>query len=103
AAGIAPFSRLVRDSLIADYGVDGRRVQVVGAGANVFPEKVERKHDGNTLLFVGRDFVRKGGRVLLRAFARLRRERPAARLLLAGPTEPLALPGGASCLGLVPF
>lgn len=103
AAGIATFSRLVRNSLIADYGVDGRRVQVVGAGANVFPERVERKHDGNTLLFVGKDFARKGGHVLLRAFARLRRERPAARLLIAGPTTPLELSGGARCLGLVPF
>ena len=104
AHAIAAFSSRVKLSLVRDYDVDPDRVEVVGAGANVFPEPVQRRHDGETLLFIGKgDFRGKGGQVLLRAFALLRARRPRARLLLAGPTEPLALPAGATSLGLVPF
>ncbi len=104
AHAIAAFSGLVKLSLVRDYDVDPDRVHVVGAGANVCPERVVRQDDGETLLFIGKgDFRGKGGPVLLRAFQLLRARRPRARLLLAGPTEPLALPEGATCLGLVPF
>jgi glycosyltransferase involved in cell wall biosynthesis len=41
--------------------------------------------------------------VLLEAFDLLRRTRPELRLLLAGPSERLELPAGATNLGLVPF
>lgn len=102
ARAIATFSRQVAESLQVDYGVDGSRIHVVGAGANVHPEHVVRADDGATLLFVGKDFRRKGGLVLLRAFERLRRDRPRLRLLIAGPNEPLMLPAGATNLGPVP-
>jgi glycosyltransferase involved in cell wall biosynthesis len=105
AAAIATFSRLVRDSLIEDYGVPPARVQVVGAGANVVPaSEPERDDDGRTLVFVGKDgWRRKGGPVLLRAFAILRRSRPDLRLLIAGPTEAIECPAGATNLGRVPL
>ena len=105
AMGIATFSELVRDSLVSDYGVDPAMVHVVGAGANVVPKR-EPLHDddGQTLLFVGKDgWRRKGGPVLLEAFAILRSMRPSLRLMLAGPTEELDLPEGVTNLGLVPF
>src|SRR5512146_463364 len=38
AAALATFSANVGRSLVRDYGVDPERVQVVGAGANVFPQ-----------------------------------------------------------------
>jgi len=104
ARAIATFSAVVRDSLLRDYGVDPARVHVVGAGCNIFPERVERHHDGQTFLFVGKEsWPRKGGPVLLRAFARLRRERPSARLILVGPSEQFELPEGAVNLGLQSF
>lgn len=102
AAGIASFSRRVVGSLEDDYGVLPGRAQVVGAGANVYPEMPERSHDGETLLFVGTRFDLKGGPVLVRAFERLRRERPRLRLVVVGPTERLALPAGATHLGYLP-
>jgi glycosyltransferase involved in cell wall biosynthesis len=102
AAAIATFSQRVAESLIVDYSVAPTKIQVVGAGANVYPEYVTRRDDGKTLLFVGKDFRRKGGVVLLRAFERLRRERPELKLLIAGPKEHLELPPGATNLGLVP-
>jgi glycosyltransferase involved in cell wall biosynthesis len=105
AKAIATFSELVRQSLIADYGIDPSRVHVVGAGANVTPKgDPQREDDGRTLVFVGKDgWRRKGGPVLLRAFALLRRTRPDLRLLIAGPTEPIDVGPGVTNLGLVPF
>jgi len=105
AVAIATFSNVVRDSLIGDYAADPARIHVVGAGANVLPDPdLLRADDGRTLVFVGKDgWRRKGGPVLLKAFEMLRRTRPHARLLMAGPSESLELPEGATNLGLVPF
>jgi starch synthase len=102
---IGTFSQLVRRSLIEDYGIDGGKIVVTGAGANLAPEpEPARSDDGRTLVFVGKDgFRRKGGPVLLKAFRRLREERPGLRLLLAGPEEVLDLPEGAVNLGLIPI
>jgi glycosyltransferase involved in cell wall biosynthesis len=102
AAAVATFSECAARSVIGDYGVDRDRVRVVGAGPNVLPSAVRREDDGETILFVGRDFDRKGGPILLDAFARLRRRRPSARLLVAGPPQRLGLPPGAEQLGPVP-
>lgn len=56
------------------------------------PPVPERTESGDpTILFIGRDFGRKGGDLLLSAFERVRRSVPAARLLIVGPD---ALPGG---------
>lgn len=98
---IATFSENVARSLARDYGVDPGRVTVVGAGANVFPPEAPRRDDGRTVLFVGREFGRKGGPILLDAFARLRRRVPRARLLVAGPRAAPPLPEGAFHLGPV--
>jgi glycosyltransferase involved in cell wall biosynthesis len=104
AAGIATFSNVVRRSLIDDYGADPRKIAVIGAGANVVPREAAREDDGRTLVFVGKDgWPRKGGPVLLRAFEMLREEHPDLRLLIAGPTEQLDLPPGATNLSLVSF
>jgi glycosyltransferase involved in cell wall biosynthesis len=93
AAAVAAFSENAARSVISDYGVDPARVRVVGAGANVFPEIAPRRDDGSTIAFVGFDFARKGGLVLLEALALLRR-RVRARLLVAGAPPPdRAIPG----------
>lgn len=102
AAAIGTFSTRVVRSLEADYGVTPGKAVAVGAGANVFPQTVERRDDGNTLLFVGTRFDIKGGPVLLRAFLRLKRRRPKLRLLVVGTPERLHLPSGVESLGYVP-
>ncbi len=103
AAALACFSENVARSLVRDYGVDPARVSVVGAGANVFPERAFRRDDGRTIAFVGKSFVRKGGPVLLEAFARVRRAHPRARLLVAGAAAPSrgAVPPGVHFLGRI--
>jgi glycosyltransferase involved in cell wall biosynthesis len=91
AAVIATFSVNAARSLERDYGVEPGRVRVVGAGANIFPEKAPRRDDGHTIVFVGFDFARKGGLILLEALRILRGRVPRARLLVAGapPTGPV--------------
>jgi glycosyltransferase involved in cell wall biosynthesis len=98
---LATFSENTARSLMEDYGVPSERIAVVGAGANVFPDEAPRLDDGRTVLFVGRDFGRKGGPILLDAFARLRRVHPKARLLVAGPARTPPLPENAFHLGPV--
>lgn len=100
ARAVCSFSRVVRDSVVDDYGISPLRAHVIGAGANMFPAEPVRRHDGNTFLFVGKVFSRKGGFVLLRAFEQLRKQRPAARLLIVGPSQqPAPMPEGAEFLG----
>jgi glycosyltransferase involved in cell wall biosynthesis len=68
-AGIFSFSAWAKKSLIADYGVDPQRVHVIPHGAVI--ERWRRdapKEAGNricNILFVGGDFKRKGGGLLL--------------------------------------
>lgn len=100
---VACFSEHVARSLVADYRVDPARIAVVGAGAIVFPAQAPRRDDGKTIVFAGDDFVREGGEILLRAFARVRQAFPKARLLLAGPPVPRRgrVPEGVALLGPV--
>jgi len=99
AAALATFSSNAARSLVRDYGVDPARVHVVGAGANVFPETAPRRDDGHTVTFVGYDFARKGGRILLEAMPLLRRRVPRARLVVAGATPPERTPERVVFLG----
>ncbi len=101
AALLATFSENAARSLVRDYGVDEGRVRVVGAGANVFPEKAPRRDDGHTIVFVGFDFARKGGHVLLEALRLLRRRVPRARLVVAGAPAPEHTPERVIFLGPV--
>lgn len=68
------WSRWAKDSLIADYGADASRVTVIHPGTTLsnFPERRATPagmHDGPLrLLFVGGDFERKGGDLLLSVY-----------------------------------
>lgn len=96
AAHVFAFSQETASSLTEQYDVPAERVSVVGAGLNVgsLPRPTTRPVGPPTVLFVGNDFVRKGGPQLLEAFAVLRRRIPAARLQVVGtPTGIDARPG----------
>lgn len=89
-------SRTVRDSLIEDYAVAGQKVSVVGGGVNLpeLPEGISRSAPTEpTVLFVGKEFHRKGGDIALEAFETVRRRYPAARMVLVtGEPVPDHLP-----------
>ena len=83
-----------RESLLWDYGLAPDRVTVVGGGLNL--EQMPRPRPlpaQRTILFVGRDFERKGGEVLLGAFRRVRDSVPDATLHIVGPRRRMAAAG----------
>jgi glycosyltransferase involved in cell wall biosynthesis len=55
-------------SIRSDYGIDERKVRVTGFGANVVGRVVEKDWSRPRLLWVGVDWYRKGGDLLLKAF-----------------------------------
>jgi starch synthase len=82
------------DSLGADYGVEGSRISVVGGGLPYDdPPTPEELTDEPSILFIGRDFERKGGRVLLEAFDLVRERVPGATLRIVGAARDFDLPG----------
>jgi glycosyltransferase involved in cell wall biosynthesis len=102
AAGIFTMSEFVKGSLVRDYGVDPGRVHVVGAGPNVEPAGagVPSARE-KAILFVGRNFLPKGGAAMVQAFRRVRVAHPDAQLWIVSQTAPPDLPDGAEHLGLL--
>jgi glycosyltransferase involved in cell wall biosynthesis len=89
--------------LVRDYGVDDRRISVVGGGANLpVPDTPPTPGPGTRLLFVGKEWERKGGDDLLAAFARLKQARPDVTLVLVGSSPSGEVPDGVTVLGAVP-
>lgn len=96
-AGIFTMSEYVRQSFIADYHVPAGRVFNVGAGINLAEFPAAEPHKDYTaprILFVGIEFVRKGGPQLLQAFRIVRDALPAAELHIVGPAKLNDLPSG---------
>lgn len=74
ARALVPWSTWTRDSMIRDYGVDPRRAHVIPPGVDTrWWRPTNRRPAGGRvgLLFVGGDFERKGGRLLLDVFTKL--------------------------------
>jgi hypothetical protein len=95
-------------SIVEDHGVPAERVHVVGIGA---PERSRADGSGGPtrrdwstprFLFVGVDWDRKNGDAVLRAFARLRADRPDATLDLVGG-HPAVAQDGVVGHGLLPL
>jgi glycosyltransferase involved in cell wall biosynthesis len=84
AIGCCAASRWAAESIIEDYGVDARRVHVVGIGRNHSPRHVPRDWSRPRFLFVGLEWERKNGEMVVRAFTRLRELVPEAKLDLVG-------------------
>lgn len=83
AAFILTRSEHTRASMIGDYGIAPERVAVVGGGLNFAQmPALNPPAERPRVLFVGRDFERKGGDLLVAAFARVRERIPAAELWL---------------------
>lgn len=123
AAHILTLSEPTAESLRTDYGIPAHRVTSVGAGItldtlpdpdtlpaldtlpdplpSLDPEAEGPGPDGPTILFVGHDFVRKGGHVLLEAFRTVRAQLPDARLRIVGTPHPIEPQPGVEVLGRV--
>jgi len=94
AAGIFTLSERLRRSFVEDFDLPSSRVHAVHAGPNFDVTRIPRdttRDDPShapTILFVGRQFHRKGGDLLVEAFRRVRERIPEARLMIAGPPSP---------------
>jgi glycosyltransferase involved in cell wall biosynthesis len=108
AAAIFPLSERLRRSFVDDFGIPADRVRAIYAGPNFDPGRVAAVGAGAaarpanrppTVLFVGLQFHRKGGDVLVESFRRVRARLPAARLLLAGVAAGSVQEPGVECLG----
>jgi glycosyltransferase involved in cell wall biosynthesis len=79
-------SSFAKTSIEEDYGCAPDRIVVCGSGINVSlpPEPVRRDGPVNTVLFIGVEWERKGGPVLVEAFREVRRRRPGAQLVVVG-------------------
>jgi glycosyltransferase involved in cell wall biosynthesis len=89
-------SAFIRDSLVEDYGCDPSRVEIVGAAPNLPAPDAPPDNAGytnRTILFVGVDWERKGGPLLIEAFRMVREKLPDARLVIAGSSPPVQMPG----------
>jgi glycosyltransferase involved in cell wall biosynthesis len=94
AAHLFVMGNPARDSLRADYGVDESRISVVGGGLPYDdPPMPGQLTNEPSILFIGRDFERKGGRVLLAAFDLVRRQLPGATLSIVGAARDYEAPG----------
>ncbi len=96
SAAVVVGSQFVKSSLVEDYGIDEDKIHPIGflAGEGHSEEVVTKKFDGRTILFVGKgDFEKKGGRLLLDAFRKIRQRLPEARLIIAGQQQAFDEPG----------
>jgi glycosyltransferase involved in cell wall biosynthesis len=80
-------------SVVEDYGISPEKVHVVGGGRNHEPPVASRDWTTPRFLLVGKDWERKNGPAVLRAFRRLKSEIPEARLDVVGGHPPIDADG----------
>jgi starch synthase len=107
ASSICTINQYLERSFVEDYGLDPARVHTINAGPNIDLDVLrvaqsQRPADvPPTVLFVGREFGRKGGNELLAAFKRVRENVPDARLIIVGPRDLQIDQPGVQSLGLI--
>ncbi|MGA1983716.1 MAG: glycosyltransferase family 4 protein [Acidobacteriaceae bacterium] len=87
---IFTFSEYLRQSFIKDYRVPAERVFNVGGGVNLSeipPVNLDKDYTTPCILFIGIEFIRKGGPQLLEAFRMVHETLPAAELHIVGPAK----------------
>jgi len=93
AAHVFTRADFVRQSILQDYHIPAEKASAVGGGLNLpaLPELHARDPQRDpTILFIGKEFHRKGGDVLLQAFSQLQNLFPRARLRLLTQKPPQA-------------
>lgn len=96
AAAVWTFSGFAARSIVDDFEVPADRVKAIYAGPNSVPVAVEENRPTSgppRVLFVGRDYRRKGLDILLAAFARVKPRVPDAELHVVGVSLPRPGPG----------
>lgn len=93
AAGVFAFSQCVRRRFVSVPGLEQSLVHVAYPGANFAERPPEvstlARAARPTVLFVGKEWGRKGGPCVIEAFKRVRAQIPRARLVVVGPRKPV--------------
>jgi len=84
AAYIFAMSDWLKESLIDDFSIPEEKIKTIYAGTNLKAVDFEKTYDGRTILFIGKNFERKGGYVLLEAFKHVKKEIKDSRLIIIG-------------------
>lgn len=86
--GIFTMGKWLEKDLIERCGVSPQKVHHVGGGINLDYKLINPKNKtNNKILFVGRDFHRKGGYIVYDAFKILKTQLPNIELYIAGPAQ----------------
>lgn len=87
--GIFTMSKWLAENLAHYSKIEEDKIHWVGGGINIDINKIkEVTKTNNRILFVGRDFIRKGGDIVYEAFKILKSKYlPDAELYIAGPKE----------------
>ena len=93
----------ISKSIIEDYSCSPNKVVCVYAGSNVGTDfEIDKaKYKNKNILFVGMEWERKGGPELVKAFERVLRTHPTARLTIVGCSPRLTVPN-CDIIGRVP-
>ena len=106
AGMVFTMSENIARSLVQEYGCPVQRIACVCAGSNVSAdagETIDRsRFHAKNILFVGVDWERKGGPILLEAFRSLRDAHPDAVLTIVGCAPPIHQ-AGVDVVGRVPL
>lgn len=87
-AGIFTMGKWLAKELIEKNKAPANKVYHVGGGYNLNPDLIDGSHKkGNKILFVGRDFERKNGPLVLEAFKLLYKDNSSYELYLAGQNK----------------
>lgn len=89
-AGVFTMSEWLRKDLIEHTGLPASKVHHVGGGSNIDVSKIDySQKQGNKFLFVGKDWPRKNGDLVVEAFKRLSAAYPEynPQLYIAGPEK----------------
>ena len=94
SSGIFVMSENIRNSLITQYDVSPEKITLAYVGSNPTPQSdhSSQKYRNKNIIFVGKDWERKGGQILLAAFEKVLEKIPDATLSILGCTPPVSLP-----------
>ncbi len=87
--GLFTFSDRIKNAMVEHYGISADKIFTVYAGLNIDTSRLpksfgDEKYASKNILFVGRDFERKGGEDVVNAFVNVRKKLPDAHLHIVG-------------------
>jgi glycosyltransferase involved in cell wall biosynthesis len=103
ATGLLVMSANMKKSLVEQYKIEEKKIRLVYAGSNAPVNHVENslKYSCKNILFVGKDWERKGGPLLAESFKLVKEKVPDATLTVIGCQPRIAL-SGCEIIGDVP-